>query len=243
MQNKSAKTSTIFAEYCSRFVMIPIIMCIFAISKAKIDGLMPNKFRKAAKKKYVGKKKMQYFFYMRRSKSFSWARKMDFSSSTHPRSTTISTEGLTQKQIYLMKGLEEKGRIPKITWIITRPNGFDDKLKYALTYLHSIEAESMGCQIQKGYDYAWIKIAMDSKAMPERYDKYKYMSTPKFVEYIKSLGFTDIAGSKTINKALTNAKWLSESNEIVFDKIYIHISERKRRNRIALKFLEIMNEV
>ena len=89
----------------------------------------------------------------------------------------------------------------------------------------------------------WIKLAMDSKRMPERYSSCKYMSTPKFVEYIKSLGFTDIAGSKTINKAKSHAKWQSETNTLTFHGISLSAPERKRRNMIAWKFLEMMNEV
>lgn len=67
--------------------------------------------------------------------------------------------------------------------------------------------------------------------MPERYDNHKHMSTPKFVAYIKSLGFKDIAGPKTINKAKAHAKWLPEINRIGFSGIRIITPERQRRNK------------
>lgn len=161
----------------------------------------------------------------------------------NPLYITISTGGASPQEVELLKELEAKGRISKITWIESNPGSLDDKIKYVLSYLHTDEAKKLGCRICKGYDYAWIKLAMDSKRMPERYSSCKYMSTPKFVEYIKSLGFTDIAGSKTINKAKSHAKWQSETNILTFHGISLSAPERKRRNMIAWKFLEMMNEV
>ena len=160
-----------------------------------------------------------------------------------PLHIAISIGGTEPQEIELLKELEAKGRISNITWIESNPGSFDEKMKYVLSYLHSAKAKKLGCMIRKGYDYAWIKIAMDSKKMPERYNNSKHMSTPKFVEYIKSLGFSDIAGSKTINKAKAHAMWQSETNKIVFYKIYLSNVERKRRNLIAWKFLEMINEI
>lgn len=159
-----------------------------------------------------------------------------------PNLITTTTKDLTQEQIDLLKYLEAEGLIPPITWIESNPDGFDAKMKSALSYMHSPEAVTMGCNIAKGYDYAWIQMAMDSNQMPERYNMYRFMTTPKFVEYIKSLGFTDIAGSKTINKAKACARWHRENNTIVFDGI-INTVEFSRRNLIAHKFIELMNEV
>ena len=204
---------------------------------------MPYKFCKALIKKNVEKKKKLFFPPKRKLRLFPFVRKKMPFSFDSPLAVTISTEGLTQEQIDLLKELEAKGLIPKITWIESSPNSFDDRMKYALLYLHSDEAKSLGCKILKGYDYAWIKIALDCSKMPVHYVKYTGMSTPKFVEYIRSLGYTDIAGSKTINKVMTHARWQSESNTIAFHRINISMPEHKRRNRIALKFLEIMNEV
>ena len=179
----------------------------------------------------------------KKTKSLADVMRSHHPSSVLPSLTTISTEGMTQEQIDLLKRLEAEGLIPPITWIESSPNWFEDKLRYALLYLHSEEAESMDCMITKAYDYAWIKIAMDSSRMPERYRKYQYMTTPKFVKYIRSLGFTDIAGSKTINKLLAQARWMPENNKIEFYTNRIPLSECKRRNLIASKFLEIMIEM
>lgn len=213
---------------------------------------MPAKYRKATIKKNTERKKTRFpvhtrhsrlLKHVRRSRLLMRVRRMISPPSTRPLCITISTEGLTQEQIDNMKELERQGLLPNVTWIESSPRGYDDKLKYALLYLHSEEAKLFGCKIIKGYDYAWVKIAMDSKEMSERYRRYQYMSTPKFVEFIKSLGFIDIAGPKTINKALTNARWSSDDNAIYFHRVYINIIERKRRNLIASKFLEIMNEI
>ena len=204
---------------------------------------MPYKFRKLTAKKSAERKGTRYFILARTSRLLSRVRRSILPPASKPRCITISTEGLTQEQIDLLKELEAKGLIPKITWIESSPNSFDDRMKYALLYLHSDEAKSLGCKILKGYDYAWIKIALDCSKMPVHYVKYTGMSTPKFVEYIRSLGYTDIAGSKTINKVMTHARWQSESNTIAFHRINISMPEHKRRNCIALKFLEIMNEV
>ncbi len=154
---------------------------------------------------------------------------------------TISIDGLTEEQIAFLKDAEAKGLIPKITWIESSPDSTDDKMKYALVYLHSEDAEAEGCNIRRDYDYAWIKIAL--RNAPERYSKLRYMSTPKFVDYIKSLGFDDIAGPKTLNKFLAQAGWISDWHELSFPKQYINRLEVKRRNRISRKFLELINEV
>ncbi len=178
----------------------------------------------------------------KKTKSLADVRRSRIPSAVIPRLTTISTEGMTQEQIDLLKKLEADGAIPPITWIESSPNWFEDKLKYALLYLHTDEAESMGCKITKGYDYAWIKIVLKSDRIPKRYRKCQYMTTPQFVQYIRSLGFNDIAGSKTINKALAQARWGAD-NKIEFYTNHISISECKRRNLIAAKFLEMLIEM
>ena len=154
---------------------------------------------------------------------------------------TISPDGLTEEQIAFQKDAEAKGLAPKITWILSRPDNTDDKMKDVLVYLHSEDAEAKGCNIRRGYDYAWIKIAL--RSAPGRYSKLMHMSTPKFVDYIKSLGFDDIAGSKTLNKFLAQARWISDWHELFFPNQHINSLEVKRRNRISRKFLERINEV
>ena len=171
------------------------------------------------------------------------ARGMRHSFYRYPSSITIGTRGLTQEQISLFKELEATKAIPPITWIVSSPEVFDDVMRVALWHLHSEKAEEMGCKMRYGYDYAWIKIALDRGKIPTRYTFYSDMSTPKFVDYIKSLGFTDIAGSKTLNKLIAQATWISKSNMLTFPGYYIPIKELNRRNLIIQKFLEIMNEI
>ena len=87
------------------------------------------------------------------------------------------------------------------------------------------------------------KIALTRGPIPDRYTEQRYMSTPKFVDYIISLGFNDIAGSKTLNEAIAQARWHSEGNRLSFPSAFLGNVERKRRNLIVFKFPEIMNEV
>lgn len=160
-----------------------------------------------------------------------------------PRNISISTHGLTQAQIDLLKEMERRGEIPPITWIVSSPSSVDDKIRLALMYLHSEGAKEQNCQMHKGYDYAWIKMALDHGRIPSPYQQLKFMSTPTFVGYIQSLGFKDIAGSKTLNKFIAKATWLSEAYIISFKGVPVAKPECDRRNNIALKFLEIVNEI
>jgi hypothetical protein len=204
---------------------------------------MTYKIRKATTKKNAAKKKTRYSVHTRTTRLLSRVRRLIFPPSSQPLCITISTEGLTQEQIDLLKELERKGLIPRITWITSAPNSINDKMKYALLYLHSDEAKSLECKMQRGYDYAWIKMALDKGTIPSPYSILKHMSTPSFVKYIKKLGFTDIAGSKTLNKFLAKAHWYSNDNRISFPGIYISLSECERRNKIKSKFLELLNEI
>ena len=204
---------------------------------------MPTKYREATKKKKVERKIIRYPIRTRTTRLLSRVRRKFFTSFNQPLCITISTEGLTQEQIDLLKELEAKGLIPKITWITSSPNSINDKMKYALLYLHSDEAKSLGCKIRRGYDYAWIKMALDHGTIPSPYSNLKQMSTPTFVKYIKKLGFTDIAGSKTLNKFIAKAHWYSDGNSLSFPGILISVSECERRNKIKSKFLELINEI
>lgn len=195
---------------------------------------MAPKYRISTKGKKLQKRKM---------KLFSLAVKARHLSVKRPCAITISTEGHSQAEIEFLQDAEAKGLITNVTWISSSPNGFDEKMKYALLYLHSDEAKTKGCKILKGYDYAWIKIALTRGPIPNRYTEHRYMSTPKFVNYIISLGFNDIAGSKTLNKAIAQVRWHSESNRLSFPNAFLGNVERRRRNLIAFKFLEIINEV
>ena len=202
---------------------------------------MPYKTRRVITKKNAEKKKMRYSVRVRASKVLSRVRRRLLYHFSKPLCITISTEGLTQEQIDLLKELERKGLIPRITWITSSPNSINDKVKYALLYLHSDEAKSLGCKMQKGYDYAWIKMAIDHGTIPSPYSNLKHMSTPAYVKYIKKLGFTDIAGPKTLNKFIAKGHWYS--NSITFPDSQISVSECERRNKINLKFLELLNEI
>ena len=202
---------------------------------------MPYKVHKATTKKNAERKKTRYSVRVRTSKVLSRVRKLMLYHYRRPLCITISTEGLTQEQIDLLKELERKGLIPRITWITSSPNSINDKVKYALLYLHSDEAKEMGCKMKKGYDYAWIKMAIDHGTIPTPYSNLKHMSTPAFVKYIKKLGFTDVAGSKTLNKFIAMGRW--HSNNITFPDILVSVSECERRNKINLQFLELLNEI
>ena len=195
---------------------------------------MVPKYRIFAKGQKQQRKTLRFFSLMKRPRRFSF---------DCPHAIAIDIGGLTQEQINLLKELEAKGLIPKITWIKSSHNSFDDRMKFALLYLHSDDAKSLGCKMKRGYDYAWIKIALERGPIPERYTEYRYMSMPNFVDYIKSLGFKDIAGSKTLNKFIAKATWIKGENCLSFPRGFLGRLECKRRNGIVSKFLEIMNEV
>lgn len=195
---------------------------------------MAPKYRISTKGKRLQKRKM---------KLFSLAVKARRLSVKRPCAITISTEGHSQAEIEYLQDAEAKGLITNVTWIRSNNKGVDDSIRYAIHCLHTKEAQTYNCNIQKQYDYAWIKMALDHGSVPSRFGILQHRSTPTFVRYIQSLGFTDIAGSKTLNKELSKAFWDSLNSTITFPKSYVNILERKRRNRIAMKFLEILNEI
>jgi hypothetical protein len=188
-------------------------------------GYMKYKYRIVANKKNKTRKRTTLF------------------SGRFPYAISISTRKHSKKEIDFLKDAEEKGYITNVTWINSGSIYNDDKFRDALHYLHSEHAEKLNCKIQNHYDYAWIKLAIDHGKIPSRFWILKYMSTPAFVSYIKLLGFFDIAGSKTLNKYIAAAQWHPEEIKFSFPKSYISISECRRRNDIALKFLEIINEI
>ena len=203
---------------------------------------MPYKSRESTTKKSAERKKTLNLNQVRTSRRLSHRTRCRYYLDQLVNITT-HTGNLTQKEINLLKGLVAKGLLPKITWITSSPDGVNDKIKYALRYLHSEEAKSLGCEMQKGYDYAWIKIVLDQLKLSSPYAVLKCMSTPVFVNYIKSLGFKDIAGSKTLNKFIAMAHWDREGNRLSFPMQFIPPLECERRNNIVWKFLEILNEI
>ena len=96
---------------------------------------MKTKHHILVTKKKQPRRTVRFFSFVRKARPFSLDR---------PLAITIGTDGLTEEQIDLLKELESKGRLPKITWIASSPNGFDDVMKFALLYLHSDEACAQG---------------------------------------------------------------------------------------------------
>ena len=170
-------------------------------------------------------------------------RKWKTRSSRIPRATTVRTYDIPLDQLEFLKEAERTGKLTDITWIITNDGPIDEKIKQILHYLHSEKAKEMNYNIKKRYDYAWIKLILDRGKIPSSFLSLRSMSTPKFVTYILSLGFYDIAGSKTLNKELATAFWDSLNNKIIFRNVYVDIKECRRRNSIALKFFEMLNEI
>lgn len=164
-------------------------------------------------------------------------------SSRTPRAITVSTRDLPFDQMEFLIDAERTGKLTNITWIFSNDGPVDEKIKKTLHYLHSKEAKEMCCNIQKQYDYAWIKFVLDCCKIPGSFLCLRSMSTPKFVNYIQSLGFYDIAGSKTLNKELATAFWDSTNERIIFRNVYVDIKEHKRRNNIVSKFREMLNEI
>lgn len=147
------------------------------------------------------------------------------------------------QEIHFLQEAEKKGYITNVTWLNSDGNGVDDDIKHVIKCLKTDSAKKYNYYLKNQYDYAWLKIAIDYGNIPNRFAVLKYMSTPKFVQYIKSLGYFDIAGPKTLNKELAKAFWCSKNNSITFPMSHIGIIESKRRNCITQKFLEILNEI
>lgn len=159
-----------------------------------------------------------------------------------PRAISVSNANSSQQEIDFLRDAEKKGRLSGIIWIDRGSGRNEDNVRWALEYLHSEHAKLYGRNIQKRYDYAWIKMAIDHGKLSERYWVLRDMSTPAFITYIRSLGFSDIADSKTLNKMIAVSQWNRDKDFIDFPRARVQILERRRRNRIAMTFLEILNE-
>jgi len=195
---------------------------------------MPTKYYK-----YIKGKKPQ-----RRTVSFSlFVREARLLSIEYPLDIAVHLAGTPIKEIAFLKDAEAKGLITNVIWIDSNPNNPEDRIKWALLFLHSPKAKEMGCRILRRYDYAWIKIALERGPIPDRYSSLRYMTTPKFEDFILSLGFKDVAGSKTLNKYIAQAKWHSDGNMLTFPNCFISNKERKRQNGIVATFIEIMKEI
>ncbi len=118
-----------------------------------------------------------------------------------------------------------------------------DRFKKALTYLNSEEAKNEGCAIKYGYDYAWIQKAIVSRSF-SGYERILNYSTPKFINYINSLGFTNIVKSKTIDKYRKLV--IEHRNSPIpwdYSDCQDNVVEKNRRNKIVKAFIEIMNDI
>jgi hypothetical protein len=195
---------------------------------------MPTKYYK-----YIKGKKPQ-----RRTVSFSlFVRKARLLSIEYPLDIAVHLGRTPIKEIAFLKDAEAKGLITNVIWIDSNPNNPEDRIKWALWYLHFPKKEDIDCKIVYGYDYAWIKIVLEHGPILDRYSSMRFMSTPKFENFIKSLGFKDVASSKTLNKYIAQAWWNRKCNRLLFPGNDIDSIECKRRNSIVAKFIEIMKEI
>lgn len=116
----------------------------------------------------------------------------------------------------------------------------EEDLKDALTFLHSEVAKKKGCNIKKGYDYAWIKLCIDKSNFS--WKGWMNNTMPGFVDLIHRLGFNDICKEETLNKYYRSAS--GEGPNWVFsdNKGRTH-AERVRRNDISRAFSQQMQEL
>lgn len=154
----------------------------------------------------------------------------------------ISSAKYTEEDVTFIKNICEKKKLDYVI-LPAIPNSFEDHLRFALNYLNSENAVSQHCNIKKGYDYAWIKRVIDKKLFlgAERLSNEHF---PPFINYIKRLGFANIASSTVLSRYYNYVKdrnqecllpWFYE--DCVNDK-----NETNRRNSIASTFAEIMTE-
>ena len=100
-----------------------------------------------------------------------------------------------QKYVYI-NGKEETSSLDN-----DKIHGLHLDLKFTLNCLHDKESR---VRILHGYDYAFIKIAIDKVGFngSKRLDS----SMPAFRKLIQDSGFDDICGEKTLNKYYSNVK-------------------------------------
>ncbi len=118
-----------------------------------------------------------------------------------------------------------------------------DRLKIALTYLNSVKAQQNKCAIKNGSDYALIFKAIKAGIF-RGYEHVLNYSTPKFVKYVRELGFSNIVQSKTIDKRY-NTIIIHGNDKLIWDytDCYDNVLEKNRRNKIVRAFVDIMNEI
>lgn len=109
-------------------------------------------------------------------------------------------------------------------------------LKFTLNCLHGKESR---VRILHGYDYAFIKIAIDKVEFNGR--ERLFSSMPDFRKLIQDLGFDDICGEKTLNKYYSNVN--GQYPHFIFgDNRGKVLAEINRRNELINNFINLMKE-
>ena len=144
------------------------------------------------------------------------------------------------KKIYVWDGYEER------LCDIMPDKPIDNKMFLALTYLKSKAAETESCNIKEGYDYAWIKLAIDKqqfiKNPMERFIGYTELinyTYKDFVDYIKRLGFNDICGDRNVERYYMYAE--GQFPNFRYKDCEMNQGRADKRNRIIKSFIAIMN--
>lgn len=114
-------------------------------------------------------------------------------------------------------------------------NAIDERMKSILDTLNAEENKDEEWAIKNGYDYAFIKYALD-KLMVNGCENLSNIPTPQFIEYLKAVGVNNCCGDKTLNKYLQKVSGDFPSCRFSGVK---H-KEAKRRNAIINKFVEEM---
>ena len=148
---------------------------------------------------------------------------------------------IEHKTIYVFDGYQET------TIKIEPKKPIDARISLVLSYLRSKAADEEDCYIKKGYDYAWIKLAIDkqpyiSNSM-ERFLGYKELlnySHKQFVSYIKGLGFTDICEHRNLQRYYNYAE--GRYPKFTYKDCELDQGKADRRNRIITTFVDLMND-
>lgn len=155
-----------------------------------------------------------------------------------PNAISIDSSLHSQAEIEKMTVFFEENNID-VTWLDSAQLGKENSLQAAITYLNSPEAVAPRCNIMYGYDYAWVKRAIDKRLFPGA-EKIRNYSFPQFKRYMEQLGFKNVAGAKTL------AKYYNQAEGTKLPWTYKDCTDRRdealRRNRIVGKFLEMMYE-
>lgn len=155
---------------------------------------------------------------------------------------SFSRQHYNDQQVKLLQELAKKDPLGCFMYEGPFPLNNYERFRTAIEEMTSEANKRNSWYIKHKYDYAWIKRAIDWRTI-RNYDKYMDVSNPKFVKFLKMMGFPRVPDDKTLAKFYNKAErgdgytppWRYTDGCGVY--------EEGRRNMIAAKFIEMMNAI